>query len=78
MPRIVSTPSILFLSLGLHLVLLLYAEHVDTHPEDYGGLKYTDVDWRVVMDGARLMFEPGESNRARGWFVEYFNLNVGE
>ena len=49
---------LLALSGLIHLGLLLYAQHVDTHPERYGGLKYTDVDWRVVVDGARHVWRP--------------------
>lgn len=64
--RRVRTWHLILLSAVLHLVLLFYADHVDSHPERYGGLKYTDVDWRVVMDGARLMFGPRESEGAQG------------
>jgi phosphatidylinositol glycan class M len=73
-----STPALLLLSLAIHLALLLYAEHVDAHPERYGGLKYTDVDWRVVLDGARLIFTPSEGNLAQGWLVRGLGLRVGE
>ena len=57
---------VLTLSGAVHLGLLFYADHVDSHPERYAGLKYTDVDWRVVMDGARLMFRPTEGEGAQG------------
>jgi phosphatidylinositol glycan class M len=60
---------LLLLSACLHLALLFYADYVDSHPESYGGLKYTDVDWRVVMDGAKLIFAPGPGpgHLAEGW-----------
>lgn len=61
---------LILLSFGIHLGLLFYADHVDSHPERYGGLKYTDVDWRVVMDGARLIFSPASKDQlAQGWLA---------
>lgn len=71
------------LSAILHLALLFYADHIDSHPDRYGGLKYTDVDWRVVMDGARTMFKPGEDDRymAKGWLGRWMwekGLMIGE
>jgi hypothetical protein len=72
---------LLLLSLVAHLALLLYADHVDSHPERYGGLKYTDVDWRVVSDGAKLIF--GETSvppisQAQGWLIQKLGLPIGE
>lgn len=69
---------IILLSLALHLALILYADHVDSHPERYGGLRYTDVDWRVVTDGARLIFIPTEKDQAKGWLVKKIGLPIGE
>ena len=70
----VTTPNLLGLSFAVQLVLVLYANHVDNHSERYGGLKYTDVDWRVVTDGAKLIFagmgsgaaDNGEATKAGG------------
>ncbi|EIW69383.1 hypothetical protein TREMEDRAFT_30675 [Tremella mesenterica DSM 1558] len=77
MSSILTTPRIIALSAFIHVTLLLYANHVDTHPERYGGLKYTDVDWRVVSDGAKLIFSPTLENRAQGWLVNKLDLNFG-
>ncbi|ORX39963.1 PIG-M-domain-containing protein [Kockovaella imperatae] len=86
--RFSSNLSILTLSLFIHLVLILYAHHVDSHPEQFGGLKYTDVDWRVVIDGARLIVnggrrrgrsvDDGDPARAQGWIVDALNLKIGD
>ncbi|WVQ78375.1 hypothetical protein IAT38_000461 [Cryptococcus sp. DSM 104549] len=76
-PQRSSTP-ILLLSLLIHLALILYAEHVDAHPERYGGLRYTDVDWRVVSDGARLIIHPGEEEVAKGWLGEALGWRIGD
>lgn len=78
-----STPGLIALSFVLQLALILYGNHVDSHPERYGGLKYTDVDWRVVTDGAKLIFAPltdeGEGvKRAEGWLAHDTGLPVGE
>ena len=74
------TKHLLLTSLVIHVALVLYAHHVDTHPEQFGGLKYTDVDWRVVMDGAKLILEGGrdQRTRAQGWLVKALDLGVGE
>lgn len=64
--RRVKSWHLILLSSVIHLGLLFYADHVDSHPERYGGLKYTDVDWRVVMDGARLIFAPHAGEVAEG------------
>lgn len=74
----IKTPHLLLLSAALHLVLLLYADHIDSHPERYGGLKYTDVDWRVISDGVRLMFRPRAGKLAQGWLVQTLGLRIGE
>lgn len=83
--RQLTTPNLLALSLVIQLALVLYANHVDSHPERYGGLKYTDVDWRVVTDGAKLIFGQGgggggggSGKRAEGWFIDDTGLPVGE
>ncbi|WVQ98817.1 hypothetical protein IAU59_005948 [Kwoniella sp. CBS 9459] len=78
--NLVTTPTLLALSFVVQLGLLLYANHIDSHPERFGGLKYTDVDWRVVSDGARLIFRPDEDdgNIARGWLVRYLGLSIGD
>lgn len=72
------TFQIILVSLSLHLALILYADHVDSHPERYGGLRYTDVDWRVVTDGARLIFNPSDEEQAKGWFVKKTGSPIGE
>lgn len=72
------TPQIILLSLSIHLALILYADHVDSHPERYGGLRYTDVDWRVVTDGARLIFNPSEEEQAKGWLAKKTGFPIGE
>ena len=75
----ITTPHLLTLSLLLHGALILYADHIDGHPERYGGLKYTDVDWRVVSDGAALIFQGRKGGpRAQGWFFELMGWDVGE
>jgi phosphatidylinositol glycan class M len=73
-----STP-LLVLSLSIHLALLLYAEHVDANPQSYGGLKYTDVDWRVVVDGARQVVYGGREGRseAAGWAAGWMRRRWG-
>ena len=75
----ITTNKLLILSYLLHVALLLYADHVDRHPERYGGLKYTDVDWRVVSDGAALIFR-GEKGgtKAQGWLTKFMGWDVGE
>ncbi|ORY24975.1 PIG-M-domain-containing protein [Naematelia encephala] len=65
-------------SLIIQLGLIFYADHVDSHPERYGGLKYTDVDWRVVTDGTWLIFHPSDKNRAAGWLTRVFDLPIGD
>ena len=71
-----TTPNLIVLSFIVQLALLIYADHIDSNPEKYGGLKYTDVDWRVVSDGAKLIF--GGSKRAEGRLVEDTGIPVGE
>lgn len=72
------TSQIILVSLALHLALILYADHVDSHRERYGGLRYTDVDWRVITDGARLIFNPSEEEQAKGWLVKKTGFPIGE
>ena len=78
----VKSAHILALSGAVHLGLVLYAQQVDTHPERYGGLKYTDVDWRVVVDGARHMWRPtGEAEGAAGvasGLLSSVGVSIGE
>ncbi|WRT67260.1 uncharacterized protein IL334_004227 [Kwoniella shivajii] len=76
----VKTSHILALSATIQLGLLVYAQHVDNHPEQYGGLKYTDVDWRVISDGAKLIFNPDEpqGNIARGWLIDLSGFKIGD
>ncbi|OCF41456.1 phosphatidylinositol glycan, class M [Kwoniella heveanensis CBS 569] len=78
--RKLTTTHLLVLSFLIQVGLLLYANHIDNHPERYGGLKYTDVDWRVVSDGAKLIFNPDEEdgNIARGWLMRYLGLKIGD
>ena len=74
-----TTLQLLLLSSVLHIALILYANQVDSHPEQFGGLKYTDVDWFVVSDGAALVFGGGaESTRAKGWLVRLTGWKIGE
>jgi len=68
----------LAVSAALHLVLLSYANHVDTHPHKFGGLKYTDVDWRVVIDGAAHLFGVREGSKAQGWLNRVLRMDIGE
>lgn len=58
---------VLTLSLVIQLGLLVYAAHVDANP--VGGLKYTDVDWRVVYDGIVHTAHPRDGARAQGWLA---------
>jgi phosphatidylinositol glycan class M len=79
--RLLRSPAsytVLLLSCLIQLGLLLYADHVDSHPEQFGGLKYTDIDWWVVSDGVGLIFHPQEGSLAQGWLVKQFDLRVGE
>lgn len=62
----------------LHLVLLSYANYVDTHPHKFGGLKYTDVDWRVVIDGAAYIFGVRDGSKAQGWLSRLLGWTVSE
>jgi hypothetical protein len=75
-----TTTGLILLSFVLHLGLLLYANHVDSHPERFGGLTYTDVDWSVVSDGAVLIVRGGDdaSTRAKGWLVRLSGWRIGE
>lgn len=76
-----TTPNLIGLSFVIQLGLILYGNHVDSHPERYGGLKYTDVDWRVVSDGAKLIFGAlgnEKVKRAEGWLIDDTGLPVGE
>ncbi|WVQ71794.1 hypothetical protein IAR50_001336 [Cryptococcus sp. DSM 104548] len=73
-----STTALLAVSLAAHLALVLHAEHVDAHPQQYGGLRYTDVDWRVVTDGARIMLSPAEGEQATGWLSRKLNWGIGD
>jgi phosphatidylinositol glycan class M len=64
---------VLLLSFAIQLALLAYAAHVDANP--VGGLKYTDVDWRVVYDGVVSTAHPADvAARAEGpvarWLAE--------
>jgi phosphatidylinositol glycan class M len=59
--RSLTSTHLIALSLVVQVGLLVYANHVDSNPEKYGGLRYTDVDWRVVSDGAKLIFSGGHS-----------------
>lgn len=61
-----STPTLLILSGTIQLALLAYAAYVDAHPEKFGGLRYTDVDWRVVADGLAITANPLPSQVASG------------
>lgn len=56
----------LALSLVIQVALVAYAAYVDAHPERFGGLRYTDIDWRVVLDGLRVTFNPQPAQLAEG------------
>jgi phosphatidylinositol glycan class M len=78
MSRRPRTATLLGVSLAIHLALIVYADRIDSHPEKYGGLRYTDVDWRVVSDGAKLILNPTENNFAAGWLSRHLHLPIGE
>ncbi|TXT07267.1 hypothetical protein VHUM_03437 [Vanrija humicola] len=67
-----STRALLLLSLAIQLALLAYAAYVDAHPERFGGLAYTDVDWRVVADGLGITANPSPSQLAQGAWAPGF------
>lgn len=56
-----NTVLVLLLSAAIQLGLLAWSQYVDAHPESFGGLRYTDVDWRVVYDGIVAMSRPKSS-----------------
>lgn len=60
-----NTALVLLLSCTAQLALLAYSQYVDAHPERFGGLRYTDIDWRVVYDGLVATARPS-SSPARG------------
>jgi phosphatidylinositol glycan class M len=60
------TPPILAASAAIQAALVAYAAYVDAHPEAFGGLRYTDIDWRVVLDGLHATFAPAPHQRAEG------------
>jgi len=66
------------ISLAAHIGLILYAHHVDTHAYKFGGLRYTDVDWRVVIDGAAYIFGRKPGSSAQGWLPRLLGWKVGE
>jgi phosphatidylinositol glycan class M len=76
----INSQNLIALSFVVQLGLLVYADHIDSNPQKYGGLKYTDVDWRVVSDGAKLIFGSSGKGvkRAEGWLIEDTGLPVGE
>lgn len=68
------TLPILLLSLVIQIALVSYAAYVDAHPDRFGGLRYTDVDWRVVLDGLRVTFNPKPDQLAEGPLSSPFRL----
>lgn len=70
-----STAALLLLSGVLQVALLGYAAHVDANP--VGGLKYTDVDWRVVADGLTHTAHPEIAGPAQGWLTAALSLPLG-
>lgn len=66
------------ISLAAHIGLILYAHHVDIHAHKFGGLRYTDVDWRVVIDGAAYIFGRKPGSSAQGWLPRLLGWKVGE
>jgi uncharacterized membrane protein YgcG len=72
-----SSTHLVVLSFAVQVGLLIYANHVDSNPEKYGGLRYTDVDWRVVSDGAKLIFGGGGNSSGGGGTVDT-GLHAGE
>ncbi|KAL1406822.1 GPI mannosyltransferase 1 [Vanrija albida] len=72
-----STRALLLVSGGIQLALLAYAAYVDAHPERFGGLAYTDVDWRVVADGLAITASPSPSQLAAGPLAPYAPFPIG-
>ncbi|ODN98437.1 phosphatidylinositol glycan, class M [Cryptococcus wingfieldii CBS 7118] len=73
-----STPALLALALAAHLALILYAEHVDAHPLQHAGLRYTDLDWRVLTDGARIILSPATAQHAAGPLARRLGWGIGD
>jgi len=65
---------VLIVSAALRIALILYSEYHDAHAV----VKYTDVDYRVFTDAARLLLNRNNngSTIAQGIWGKY--LNIGE
>lgn len=59
-----NTALVLAASGAVQLALLAWSQYVDAHPARFGGLRYTDVDWRVVYDGLLATARPASSPAA--------------
>ncbi|KAI0062301.1 glycosyltransferase family 50 protein [Artomyces pyxidatus] len=64
--------TVLVLSTGLRIALILYSEWHDARSV----VKYTDVDYRVFSDATRFVLYPGPGNHAQGPLAKW--INVGD
>ncbi|KAF5358026.1 hypothetical protein D9756_001490 [Leucocoprinus leucothites] len=69
---ILSFRNVLFASIGLRIVLILYSEWHDARSL----VKYTDVDYRVFTDAARFVLQPSQDNRAQGPLSQWLGYDI--
>jgi phosphatidylinositol glycan class M len=62
------------LAIVLRGVLIIYGAYQDARSI----LKYTDIDYRVFSDAARIMLHPTRGQHAKGWLVEWLDWDIGE
>lgn len=62
------------LAIVMRGVLIIYGAYQDTHST----LKYTDIDYKVFSDAARIMSRPTPEQHAKGWLVEWLGWDMGE